>query len=401
MGKQTEMAKNAQVQRPGPTSSDDTGNPPTTPLRVSDADQDAQLTSEVEAKLVELGLKSERSDIRRGTNPAIQSDEDYDYEDDDIDVEGDAADMDGEDSGQTDDAADTGTNDDGDTTGEKELEGLPDALLRSAVAYDFGDEKTCREFYAKQPQQALNIFNSIYRARMQAMQDFAAEGRRHREVESGKQTAPVVEDKSAELEQKLAAAKEKLGDDVEPLLDIIRMQQKMLEPNLPAKTVQPTPTFSIGDQVSTEMTADEFAVEQQINLFFESDRMKPWNKVYGSVGFGETFDDLSPGNQKHRHSVLKHASDIVAGAKLNRRPITMQDALESAHMLVTQKYRDKVLIDGIKREAKKRHNAISVRPSKSKARGGKRSDDLGTPGSRTPEQLERAVTLKMRKVLGG
>jgi hypothetical protein len=399
MGKQTEMAKSIRVSRPGPASDGD--DAPTTPLRVSDADSDEKLASEVDERLADLGIKSERSDIRRGTNPALQDDDEDDFEEF-VDDEGTDDEDNVDDDGQEneDDPADMDADDD-EPDGEEEPEGLPDALLRSAVAYGFGNEKTCRKFYKDQPQRAISVFNSIYNARMQAMNDFAAEGRRQREQSGRREETSQVDERTAALNEKLAAAKEKLGEDAEPLFDVIRMQQEMLTQNAsqPEQTSR-EPVTPFGDQFKTETVADEFAVEQQINLFFESDRMKPWGKVYGTIGFGETFDDLTPANQKHRHDVLKRASDIVAGAQVNRRKITMNDALESAHLIVTQKYRDQVLIDGVKREVKKRNDAISMRPSRSKARKSKVSKDLGTPGSRTPEQLERAVTLKMRKVLG-
>jgi len=392
MAKQTEMAKMGGMSRPTPQSNNSDDVTPTTPLRTSSADSDEELVTAMEERL--KGLGNEHSGIRtHRRNPANEVEEDEDdleLDDEEQDEEEDDVNENSDESGDEDDSADVGEEEDAeDDSDEDEAAALPDAYLRSAVAYGWGTEDEAKKFFNQDPQRALNVFGNIYKARVHATSEFARLGSQvaqaQRDAEPDKGKAPVLTD------EKIAELKEKLGEDAAPLLDIIKAQQEMLTLSPANQETQPTQTEIPG----SPHAAEESLVEQQIHQFFESDTMKPWEKIYGKLEFGETWEDLPPGQQQHRRKVLLKANDICGGAKLHGRSITMSEALESAHMLVTQKYRDQVLVDDLKSHAVKRHKAISVRPSKSKSKKSKASGNSGTPGQRTRAQLENATEKKL------
>jgi hypothetical protein len=97
--------------------------------------------------------------------------------------------------------------------------------------------------------------------------------------------------------------------------------------------------------------------------------------------------------------VLVKANDILGGARLHGRQLELPAALEEAHLVVTQQFRDQVIVSKLKKNAVRRHKAISVKPSKSKARKSQSSNgEHGVPGKRTKEQAEQAVAAKMSKI---
>jgi hypothetical protein len=250
-----------------------------------------------------------------------EEDDDLGRDEDDLEDEGveDEEDTRQEDEDDSDTVGDEEEEEGKDDSDKDEAEALPDAYLRSAVAYGFGTEDEVKDFFNKDPQRALNVFGNIYKARVQVNTDFArfgaqaAQAQRDAEPDKGK-TPVLTEDKMAEL-------KEKLGEDAAPLLDIIKAQQDILA----MSPTQPNTQTTQPEIPGSPHAAEESLVEQQIYQFFETDVMKPWQKIYGKLEFGETWEDLPAGQQQHRRRVLLKANDICGGAKLHGRPVSMSE----------------------------------------------------------------------------
>lgn len=192
----------------------------------------------------------------------------------------------------------------------------------------------------------------------------------------------------------VAKLKEHYGDDAAPLIDMIEAQNRTLQQlsdQLPKEAPKARKPF--------ESAVEESGVEQQIYTFFETDKMKSYEKVYGKLEFGQTWDDLTPGQRQHRWRVLEQADQIAGGAKLQGYEMSLAEALESAHLLVTQKYRDQVLIDGLKANVVKRAKGMTLKPSKGTRKPGDRDDPK--PGERTREQLLEATQHKLNRMFGG
>lgn len=389
--KQTDRVKMSGMERPLPS---DGGRDPTIPLRESHATEDDELVNNIQDRL--NGIKGNEHDSIRTSkrNPAMEADDDddLDLEDEELEEE--------EENKEVTDAQDDGleiSNDDSDEINNEEKEdkeepsGLPDAYVRSAVAFGWGTKEDAINYYKEDPQRALSVFKSIYNARIQATNEFARLGQAARTNQQRSQkSGSTVKKLTPEQASKL---RETLGEDAAPLLDIIESQQTILEELAPQFKTMP----NIPKQEPAEV-AQHGLVDQQISEFFSSDSMKPWQKVYGSLAFGQDWEDLTPTQQRFRHRVLEKANDIIGGAQLHGRPVTLPGALEEAHMVVTQQFRDEVIVSNLKKNAVKRHRAISVKPSKSKVRKSQTTSDFGTPGKRSREQAERAVASKMSKI---
>lgn len=392
MAKQTERIKMAGMERPTPGGNSDEDSKPHTPLRESHALEDDALIKRTQ-EMLDKNSGHEHSSIRTvNRNPAKEADEDQDDLDEELEEEDDELDANQEDDlGTSDDGSDGEGEDDEDEEDEESPAGLPDALVRSAVAFGWGTKEEALKYYKDDPTRALEVFNRIYRARIQATSEFARLGQAARMSQQSKKEQPTVKKVTPEQIKKL---EETFGEEAAPLLDIIKTQQEMLSQLTPQQTDNDTVTRREPANV-----AGESLVDQQINTFFGSDDMKPWQKVYGKLSFGQDWEDLSPSQQRYRHRVLVKANDILGGAQLHGRQIGLPEALEEAHLVVTQQFRDEVLVSNLKKNAVKRHRAISVKPSKSKAKKSQRSNgDYGVPGQRSKEQTERAVAAKLNKI---
>lgn len=390
--KQTDRIKSTIAERPVPQ--DSTEKEPTTSLRESRAMDDDSLVQSVQEKLSETMGYHEHGSIRTSRhNPAAEA-EQRDLEELDSKEDHDELDDD-----QKDDlvASTDGENENGEENKEDDEEGttsgLPDALVRCAVAYGWGTKDEAVDYFNEDPQRALEVFNRIYRARLQATSEFARLGRAAREQKEQQVDSAKPETKTVTPEQ-IERLKTAFGNEAAPLLDIIETQQKALA-ELTAKSSTTEPVR----KQESQYTAGHDLIDQQINTFFAKDDMEPWSKVYGKIEFGQDWEDLSPSQQRYRHSVLTKANDALGGAQLHGRKVSLPDALEEAHLVVTQQFRDQVLIGNLRDTAVKRHRAITVKPSKSKSRTANMGkSDLGLPGNRTPEQRERAVMAKMRQI---
>ena len=374
MAKQTEAVKDRGMDRFTPAGAGNSDTK-TEDLRDSTADKDPELLTTIEDRMKNLGDLT-RPDRASRSNPADgDDDEDEPTPGEDEEPKDDAK---AADDSRADESpkSDTPTLDDG--------KGLPEAYVRAAVAYGW-KEDAVKDWYKTDPERSLTVLSSIYNTRNKASAEFAALGRRAKE-------APVEEPKFTPVDT--AALTEKYGEDAKPLIEMIEAQNKamgQLAERLP-KTQRPA-------QTPVESDAEMSHIEQQIHGYFESDRMKSWEKVYGKLGFGQTWDDLSSSQRNFRWQLLTKADQIAGGAHLQGVNMPVDEALEAAHLLITQKYRDQVLIDGIKANVETRSKGMTVKPSKGTRKLG--AEEMPKPGSRTKEQLVEATDQKLHKIFGG
>jgi hypothetical protein len=109
------------------------------------------------------------------------------------------------------------------------------------------------------------------------------------------------------------------------------------------------------------------ALHQQIDGFFNA--RKGYESVYG---VGKNRSDLSDQEMQNRISVIEEADAIRAGAMSQGRQLTVQDALEMAHNLVTSTKQRETARRDIANSVQKRQGQATVRPSQ---RGGSPADD--------------------------
>jgi hypothetical protein len=377
MAKQTDLVKDRGTDRPAPAGAANTGTK-TDDLRDENvALEDQKLITSIDDRLKNLGdmMRPEKS---RRANPAVEEDDEDQPDGEEI----------AEDAEAPADDAPADKPADADSSTLDEDKGLPEAYVRCAVAYGWKEQDVV-DLYKNDPERALTVLSNIYNTRNKVSAEFAAIGRRAQEQHEDTSRAdegfkPID----------TAKLREKYGEDAGPLIEMIDAQNKAMT-ELSARMPKPQPQRV--DRV--ESAVERSGVEQQIVDFFQSDRMKPWQKVYGSLELGQTLEDLPPGAQKHRIDVLTLADRIAGGAHLQRVNMSLADALESAHQLVTAKYREQVIFDGIKEKVVARSKGISTKPSKGTRKLGASED--AKPGSRTKDQLLNDTEKKLNKLFGG
>jgi hypothetical protein len=363
MGKQVEAVKDKEVSVLGATKTEISSS--------KDLDEKSlespELLTSVTERLENLGeiTRSERSGTR--LNPAAEPD------DDDSPIP--------DEDGKTTEVA---TKD----TGEK---GLPDAYVRAAVMYGW-KEADALEYFKANPERALVTFESIYNTRNKASAEFAALGRRAKEAPVAKPVErPVF--KPADTSQ----LKEKYGEDAAPLIEMIEAQNRAMEQVM---TSLPQPPAE-KDNTARSSAVEESGIEQRIHSFFESDSMKPYAKVYGNLGLGMTLRDLTPGQQEFRCELLTRADQIAGGAHLQDVTLSLEEALEMANLLVTQRYRDQILIDGLKENVVRREKSFTLKPSDGVKTARTAVDEKAKPGSRNREKLLTDTEQRLSKMFGG
>jgi hypothetical protein len=75
--------------------------------------------------------------------------------------------------------------------------------------------------------------------------------------------------------------------------------------------------------------------------------------------------------------------------------------MERAHSFVMQKYRDKVLVDGVKAKVVQRAKGITLKPGKGTKKPGNGNLDSAKPGTRNKEQLISDTQRKLDRMYGG
>ena len=279
---------------------------------------------------------------------------------------------------------------------DKDEEGIPDAYIRAAI-HNGWSEEDIEGLTKANPEVASKTFENLYNSTNKASREWAAIGRATQQEADKKQEA----DKPDKLEYggvDVAALKKEFDLDpaVEKLLESSNADNKKLIDALN----QLTGDRPKQDQVQTDRAtkyynvATEAAEEQQINGFFAADGMKSYGKFYGEISVGETWEDLPRTQAKNRFAVYQTADQLLAGAAMQSQPMGLAEALERAHLLVTEGMREEVIRSKIKKTSTKRKNSMVFRPSEGKS---KRDTSGGKP--RTKNELENKVAGLIKKAL--
>jgi hypothetical protein len=153
----------------------------------------------------------------------------------------------------------------------------------------------------------------------------------------------------------------------------------------------------VQQQVARGKVAADAIVEQQIANFFETEQLAPYKKFYGELDLGMSWQDLSAGQKENRLKVLEQADLMVAGAALQGRQMKVDEALELAHLLITEPVRERVIRNQIKDQATKRTKTLKPSGRKIESNVSGKSTD-GKPQTRE-EIIERAGQ-RLAKIFG-
>lgn len=358
----------------------------------TDGTDESKLEEQVGGKLANIfGTSDENLEV----DDELENDEDLEEEDEEDESEEDDHEEDDDDEDDRSEEDDEDEEDDSSTSGdeEDELEPVPQAYIQAAKAYGWTDKKI-KKLLKLDRATALETLAGIYDTRNQINSHYSEMGRRaNQEPPKKKEPAPTVPPID------VAAIEEALGgkDEAAPVIALLQKQNEMIAAMQPSNEPAPRNDALLPDIDSRYQNAvEESGVEQQLNMFFDTDSMKPFKEVYGNMAIGQTWEDLPAGQRKHRFKVLQKADSIIGGAKIQGRKVSLQEALLDAHLLVTQPYRDKITVDGIRKKVVKRSKGRTLKPSKSrnKAKTGERMKN----GKRTEAQLLQDTQARLNKI---
>lgn len=255
-----------------------------------------------------------------------------------------------------------------------EVDGLPEAYIRAAVHQGW-DEKEVKDFFEASPEVALRTFAKIHESTNKLSAEFARLGRVEPTKETPAKTATEA-NKTTEEDGTLAALKEEYGEDSIMVKAFATMQDKLAE----ATKVQ------VKEEVAPE---PDSAVQATVDKFFTDPALKPYAKFYGE---GKNADTLTVGQMNNRWSMLEMADRIIAGSEKQGREVSPEDAMEMAHLSVSEKHRTEALRTELKSKVKKRAKGVTLKPAKGKKVVSE------TDAKKTEKQLESSVSAKLKSM---
>ena len=247
---------------------------------------------------------------------------------------------------------------------------IPEGYLRAARRQGWSDEDIEDEI-KNNPDRAKRLFENAYQTTNKLTRDFAAIGRTkadaiRKEVEErAKLEAPKIEDylKPDEID-KIADGDETIAATLKAFNSALKKRDAGFgKLSVSAADLDFAKTDQIAATERAKAAADETDV-MRINQFFGAENMKLYNDFYGTIKENQNIGDLTPNQRNHRIEVLQIADQLRVGKMAQGTEISVAEALEDAHLLVTESMREKVLVDGIRSSLKKRSKTL--RPSISK-----------------------------------
>jgi len=352
------------------------------------ADKNAYESKELEDKIGEHLSKF----IGDGdASPAPEPEDNHDLETDDTSTPD-------EDEGQADDDSlsqdDDGGEDDNSTDDSEpeadEKPAIPDNVYRSLMHAEYTPEEIS-EFYESNPKAALKLFNKVHKDVNNMSKQFAELGRTRIELERQEQTTQESETTKQTpnpVAEALKAAKE--DDPDNPLIPVLQAIGENLRTNV-GQPAQPAK-----QQVNTQ---DDLTLATQIMGFLGSDDMKDYKDFYGPARDANnmpTFggQDCTMQQLTNRQELVNKADEIWVGAKMHGRELAVGEALELAHMILTEPIREKKVRESLVKNVKKRSKGMTIRPAESKTL--KASDEEGKP--LTEEELEAKTEARLKKL---
>lgn len=252
---------------------------------------------------------------------------------------------------------------------------IPEGYIRAAKRQGWTDGDITSEIEAD-PDRALRIFGNAYETSNKATRDFAAIGRAKADA-----TAKELAEKNKEVEPEI---KDYITpDEIEKIADGDAATAAVLKTVNQAAKDQATElaklrrtgpsnqdiTHARNDQEAATARANasaNAATELFVKQFFGAENMKSYNDFYGVIDEGQSMNDITPNQYEHRMAVLQTADQLISGKAAQGIKISDAEALEDAHLLVTEPIREKIITDGIRSSLKKRSKGKTLQPSESR-----------------------------------
>ncbi len=321
-----------------------------------------------------------RLDAINGEDVKEDDADDQQTDDDDSTPDKDQADADDSTSDDKPDKdEDTDETGDTDDKGTKEVQ-LSDAYYRAAIHQGWTPDEI-KEFFEANPELAVKTLAKNHESTNKLNSEFARMGRIKPE---NKKVAdlPTATEANAAASVDMATIKEQYGDDsaIVTAFEIMQTKLDAVRNSFPDKTIIQNDANNIPHNDPMRATVDKF---------FTDSALKPYVDFYGE---GNDTEKLTQGQFKHRHDMLQMAEDIVVGSQAHGRNITVEAAMEAAHLLVSEPVREEAVRKELTATVKRRAKGVTLKPAKSKAA------KTVTDGKLSEKQMIAKVEAGLRKV---
>ncbi len=282
--------------------------------------------------------------------------------------------------------------------GKKEVPQLSDAYYRAAIHRGMKPEEI-EEFYGNNPELCVKTLGNIYEAVKRSNEEFASLGRAEKE-RVAKETAAKATPSKAEYKGVDIVALEKADIDPDVLAAIKSNDQQNKVIFDEVQEIRGTRSAP-GASQALDTTAQESrlaaqetaAIQQQVRNFFAADDIKLYTDFYGTAPKDDvTWDTLSPGQKANRWAVIEMMDDLMTGARINNRDISIADAMQLAHINISESVSKKVIRQEIMANVLKRSKSLTLKPASST----KTQSDKNSPKS--TEELEAATQERLNKI---
>lgn len=288
---------------------------------------------------------------------------------------------------------------------------IPDHLYRAAEHAAWKPEEIV-DFWKSNPELAQRTLDKMHKDMVATNVEFAAMGKKSKELEQQAAAAAVVPTPRVQKPVKpksfvdIEAARTEFGDGAAAIIQTL--DQNLVALNEKLETVQTS--HAVAGATAKEAIADRqtsVAMAQQMQAFFSKSGMEPFLEFYGSSNDADgnmlpDWTHLTPGQRANRQAAVDQASDIAAGVELRGASINLGDALDKAHVVLTNGIKTETIRKDIMKSAKKRAKGVTLRPSQKKVAAKK--EKLAQGQKMTNKQVlkntqERLARLKAGKPL--
>ncbi len=284
--------------------------------------------------------------------------------------------------------------------GEKDVPQLSDAYYRAAIHRGMKPEEI-EDFYKANPQLCVNTLGNIYEAVKRSNEEFATLGRAHKErkaQEAAAKATPSGTEGGGNVESGYKgvdfAALEKADIDPDGMAVIKAMDQQNRAMYDEIQSIKQTAPVGQTLQESRALTQESAAIQQQIGNFFRADELKLYSDFYGTLPKdAATWDTLSPGQKANRWAVIEMMDNLLVGVHMNNRDMSIDEAMNLAHLNISESEREKVIRAKLQTDVVKRNKGITLKPS-----GAAKSEASGAP--KTDEELVETTQERLNKVFG-
>ena len=275
----------------------------------------------------------------------------------------------------------------------EDKKGILDAHYRAAIHQGWSDDDI-KTLYKANPALAEKTFAKLLDTTNRLSREFSAIGRSKLKPKSdtSTETERKTEPKKSKFKKvDIEALRKQYEDDA--IVDVVAQMQDQIEELHEEASKRPEPASDpqAQERVIRAKVQEEAAMEQQIGQFFGGSDLKGYNEFYGKVLKNSSdWNNLSIDQKKNRMDVLNMADQIIIGAEAQGRDMSIDDALNLAHLSISEPVREKVIRETIKTKVVKRAKSLTLKPSGKAA--------VKNDGPKTAQELIDITTERLNNV---